>query len=93
MQFLIYSKNLEDQTTPTLFDLEPSKGNKIPDEINHQGTICLTIGLEFETMRQHFAKVGYCDCGEKGEKINLKRALQAPLRWEKEPWVTKATGF
>jgi DNA-binding NtrC family response regulator len=76
MQFLIYSKNLADQATPTLFDLEHVKNNKLPEEITQRGTICLTTGLVFETMRQHFAKSGYLDCGEKGEKINLKRALR-----------------
>lgn len=76
MQFLIYSKNHEDQTTPTLFDLEPSKGNKLPEVITQQGTICLTTGFDFETMRQNFAIAGYLDCGEKGKKIDLKRALK-----------------
>ena len=76
MQFLIFSKNHDDQTTPILVDWEPVKVNQFPDKLIQTGTICLTTGLKFETMRQHLVKAGYFDCGEKGEKINLKRALR-----------------
>ncbi len=76
MQFLIYSKNLTDQKTLTLVDFEPAFSDKIPTEITNQGTICLTTGLTFESFRQHFVKAGYCDCGVKGEKMELKRALR-----------------
>lgn len=75
MQFLIFSKNHDDQTTPLLVDWESVKSNLLPDKLIQTGTIILTTGVAFEPIRQHFAKAGYCDCGEKGEKINLKRAL------------------
>ena len=76
MQFLTHSKNQTDQATPILLDWDPAKNNQLPDELTQQGTISLITGLAFETMRQHFAKARYFDCGEKEKKINLKRALR-----------------
>ena len=76
MQLLIHSKSDTNQLTPTLVEWDPNKQGKIPVEIINRGTICLTTGLAFESARQHFAKAGYCDCGEKGEKIDLRRALR-----------------
>jgi transcriptional regulator with AAA-type ATPase domain len=84
MQFLIYSKNQTDQSIPTLIDLELSKDNKLSEEITLQGTICLTTGLVYESMRQHFAKAGYIDCGEKGKKIDLKRAFRFDKKRDRE---------
>jgi len=76
MQLLIYSKSLADPTFPVLIDWDPSKSRKLPEELTNDGTICLMTGLAYESLREQIEKAGYCDCGEKGEKINLKRALR-----------------
>ena len=76
MQLLIYSKKHVDPAIPVLVELAPVNNSKLPMEITLPGTICLTTGLMFESLRNQFLKCGYCDCGEKGAKINLKRALR-----------------
>ena len=76
MQILLYSKNHPDQTMPVLLEWEPAGSRNIPAEITQQGTICLIAGLTFEVLRNHFEKKGYLDCGEKEERIDLKRALR-----------------
>jgi len=77
LKFILFSKQNNDEPTPSLFDWTPAGNNKkLPAEITQPGTICLTTGLAFETTRDHFAKAGYFDCGEKNEKIDLKRALK-----------------
>jgi DNA-binding NtrC family response regulator len=81
LRFLLFSKKNNNETTPSLFDWTPAGNNKIlPADITQPGTICLTTGLAFETTREHFLKAGYCDCGEKGEKIDLKRALKFDVK-------------
>jgi transcriptional regulator with AAA-type ATPase domain len=77
LKFILFSKQNNDEPTPSLFDWTPAGNNKkLPAEITQPGTICLTPGLAFETTREHFVKAGYCNCGEKSEKIDLKRALK-----------------
>src|SRR5665648_128496 len=76
MQLLILSKNHSDQSIPELVYWDPAGNKKMPVEITNNGTICLMTGLTYETLREQIEKAGYCDCGEKGEKINLKRALR-----------------
>jgi transcriptional regulator with AAA-type ATPase domain len=76
MQILLHSKKHPDQTPPVLVEWDPAKSRKMPEEITQQGTICLIAGLTFEILRSHFGKKGYLDCGEKKEKIDLKRALR-----------------
>jgi DNA-binding NtrC family response regulator len=81
LSFLLFSKTNNDKTTPTLFNWTPAGNNKImPAEIIQPGTICITTGLAFETTREHFVKAGYYNCGEKSEKIDLKRALKFDIK-------------
>jgi transcriptional regulator with AAA-type ATPase domain len=84
MQLLIHSKSNSDQSTPELVYWDPAKSKKMPVEITQNGTICLTTGLTYETLRGQIEKAGYCDCGEKGEKINLKRALRFDEKRERD---------
>lgn len=76
MQLLVYSKSLADNSLPVLINLASGEKKKIQDEITHKGNICLYTRSSFESLRSRFEKAGYCDCGEKGEKIDLKRAFR-----------------
>jgi transcriptional regulator with AAA-type ATPase domain len=84
MQILIHSKNHSVQPTPELVYWDPAKSKKMPVEISHNGTISLMTGLTFESLRDQIEKAGYFDCGEKGEKINLKRALRFDEKRDRE---------
>ncbi len=84
MQFLTHSKSHTDPATPVIVDWDPEKRDKLPEEITQAGTISLIKGLDFETVRKHFEKAGYLDCGDKREKINLKRALRFDVKKNRE---------
>jgi transcriptional regulator with AAA-type ATPase domain len=76
MQILLHSKTNLDQTPLVLLDWDPAKSRKMPEEITQPGTICLADGLTYEALRTHLGQKGYLDCGEKEDRIDLKRALR-----------------
>lgn len=76
IQFLLFSKTNGDLSNPKLIDWDPMTVKQIPGEITSHGTLCLTNSLYFDAVSHYFKKAGYCDCLEKPEKINLKRALR-----------------
>jgi hypothetical protein len=85
LRFLLFSKKNNNETTPSLFDWTPAGNNKIlPTDITQPGTICLTTGLAFETTQEHFVKAGYYNCGEKSEKIDLKRSLKFDIKRDRD---------
>jgi transcriptional regulator with AAA-type ATPase domain len=76
MQLIIFLKKLSDKPSPVLMEWETDKNRILPDEIRNQGTICLVSLSAFESVHSQIDKAGYCDCGVKAEKIDLKRALR-----------------
>jgi len=93
MQVLIYSKQKADQDVPILADLDPVNKMRLIEEMNHQGTLCLMTGLVFESIRKQIEKAGYIDCGEKNEKIDLKRAFRFDEKGDrnKSKWLKFST--
>ncbi|TFG40570.1 MAG: sigma-54 factor interaction domain-containing protein, partial [Bacteroidia bacterium] len=76
MQIILYSKNSADPSVPVIIEFVPGNNKKIPGECTHPGTVCLISASAHESLRKTFLKQGYIDCGEKGKKIDLKRALK-----------------
>lgn len=84
IQFLLFSKLSDNLATPQLIDWDPDKVKNIPQVVTNLGTISLISSLEFESVRDYFKKAGYCDCLEKAEKINLRRALRFDEKRERD---------
>ncbi len=76
MQLVQYSRLSSDPTNPKLIEWDLPNIQQISEEIKDHGAIYLATPYSFEPLRAHFNNAGYCDCGEKQEKINLKRALR-----------------
>jgi DNA-binding NtrC family response regulator len=76
MQLILYSQNSVDPAQPALIDLDSANIQQINEESARQGTIYLSTRPVYESLKTQFDMAGYCDCGEKREKINLKRALR-----------------
>jgi transcriptional regulator with AAA-type ATPase domain len=76
IQLLLHTKKHPYQSPPVLVEWDLAKSTNMPEEITQQGSICLIAGLNFEILRKHFEIKMFLDCGEKADKIDLKRALR-----------------
>jgi DNA-binding NtrC family response regulator len=84
MQFLLYSKNSSNPLEPVSFDLDSGQSNKIPDDCVGKGNICLISQSAYGPLKRTYAKKGFIDCGLKGKKIDLKRALKLDEKKNRE---------
>jgi len=75
-QLLVYSKNANDPEIPEFIAWDPSQRKEIIDKISQQGIVCLTTDTIFQSLSKDIKRIGYIDCGEKNEKIDLKRSLK-----------------
>jgi len=84
MQLLLYSKNSSDTLTPVNFDIGSGKSNKIPDVCGGKGIVCLISQSACMPFRKILVKNGFLDCGVKGIKIDLMRALKLDEKKNRE---------
>ncbi len=84
MQILRYSKNSSNPTEPVNIDIDSSQSNKIPDVCGGEGNVCLISQSAYRPVSKIFAKSGFIDCGLKGKKIDLKRALKLDEKKNRE---------
>ena len=84
MQLLLYSKNSSDTLKPVNFDIGSGKSNKIPDVCGGKGIVCLISQSACMPFRKILVKNGFLDCGVKGKKIDLMRALKLDEKKNRE---------
>jgi transcriptional regulator with AAA-type ATPase domain len=84
MQLLLYSKNSSYPLEPASFDIDSGQSSKIPEICGGKGNVCLISQSAFGQIRKITAKKGFIDCGPKGEKIDLKRALKLDEKKNRE---------
>ncbi|HBC80356.1 MAG TPA: hypothetical protein DCZ51_17125 [Bacteroidales bacterium] len=84
MQLLLYSKSTSNLLEPISFNINSGRRGQIPDDFAGKGNICLISQSDFESSKNAFTGKGFIDCGIKGKKIDLKRALKLDEKKNRE---------
>ena len=84
MQIILYSKHSSNPEEPVNSGIGSSQITKIPDVCTAKGNVCVISQSAFRTVSKIFVKNGFMDCGPKGKKMELKRALKLDEKKNRE---------